>query len=240
MGFIDWLKRGFAAKKETKIAETKIENVSPVDLPPAPVAIPAKPIDIGSLAWYENLLKTAKLSDNEDERARVAWALRCITPNISRYKKIESMTGVPWPLIAAIHGLEASFKFDRYLGNGDRLDRKTVNVPSGRGPFASFEDGAIDALKYDGLTDVRDWTLEKMLQMAERYNGTGYLSMYKKGRLFFSPYIWSCTNVYPGRGKYVRDHVFDPDAKDDQVGVAAVLLKLQELGLMTTVANVVA
>ena len=61
----------------------------------------------------------------------------------SRYRAVSAKTGVPWPFIAVIHG---SQDWTGSLAQGDPWDRKSVHVPSGRGPFKSWEEAAIDAL----------------------------------------------------------------------------------------------
>lgn len=59
-----------------------------------------------------------------------------------------------------------------------------------------------------------------MLTVMEQYNGLGYA--YKNTP---SPYIWSGTDQYQ-KGKYIRDHVFDPNVVDKQLGVAGLILSL--------------
>lgn len=139
------------------------------------------------------------------------------------YEKIEQRTGVPWPLIAALHRRESDADFSTYLGNGEPLSRVTKLVPKGRGPFKSFADGAVDALRLDGLTSVSDWRLEKQLFFAEQYNGTGY-----NNRGLPSPYLWGLTNVQQ-RGKFTSDNRFNRNAMDTQPGVAAILAMIAEL-----------
>jgi len=141
----------------------------------------------------------------------------------SRYMGVELETDVPWMLIAALHMREASFDWDTYLGNGQPLDQVTTWVPEGRGPFDTWEDGAIDALQYDGLDEVIDWRLEKMLFNAEAYNGAGY---HNKG--LPSPYIWSLTNIQEP-GKYTSDGNFDPNHYDTQPGCAGLLYAINKL-----------
>src|SRR6185369_1832675 len=58
------------------------------------------------------------------------------------------------------------------------------------------------------------------LTMLEKYNGLGYAA---KG--VPSPYIWAGTNQYQS-GKYVRDHVYDPNAVDTQLGCAGLLIAM--------------
>lgn len=143
--------------------------------------------------------------------------------NKARYLGVEVETNVPWMLIAALHMREASFDFDTYLGNGQPLDQVTTLVPEGRGPFSTWEEGAIDAIQYDGLDQVIDWRLEKMLFHAEAYNGIGY---HNKG--LPSPYLWALTTIQEP-GKYTSDGDFDPSYLDTQPGVAGLLYAINRL-----------
>ena len=71
------------------------------------------------------------------------------------YQDIEKETGVPWWFIGGCHYREGDFSFQTYLGNGQSIYRRTTIVPIGRGPFATFKAGAIDALKISGLLQLR-------------------------------------------------------------------------------------
>ena len=142
------------------------------------------------------------------------------------YQLIEKKTGVPWTLIALTHLRESNNNFGTYLGNGQTLKRKTTIVPIGRGPFLgpnAFIDGAIDALKIDGLSSIKDWRLEKELYYCEIFNGAGY-----DGKGLPSPYLWGGTNIQKA-GKYTSDHVFNPNVWDTQPGCAPILARLAEL-----------
>lgn len=141
----------------------------------------------------------------------------------SRYEAIAQRTGVPWYMIAVLHRRESNADFRTYLGNGEPLNRVTRLVPRGRGPFSSFEDGAVDALRIDGLSSVKDWRLEKILYYTELFNGTGY-----NNRGLPSPYVWGGTNIQR-RGKYVADGKFDPRAMDVQPGTAPLLAAIDKL-----------
>jgi lysozyme family protein len=137
---------------------------------------------------------------------------------------------IPWEFIAVTHQREASGNFNTYLGNGQALNRKTTIVPKGRGPFSSWEEGAIDALLYAPpyAAKNKDWSVGGMLDKLEEYNGLGYRS---KG--VPSPYLWAGTDQYV-KGKYVRDHVYDPNHVDTQLGCAG-LLKFLGWGKKTSV-----
>jgi lysozyme family protein len=175
---------------------------------------------------YSYLYSTAKL----ENLSRVDWYVKRLLEGRSRYEAMQAKTGVPWILIGAIHAMEASFRWDAYLGNGDSLSKPTKNVPAGRGPFKTWEDGALDALAYDGLSGRASWSLEEVLYFAEKFNGMGYYGKLDvNGEVCNSPYLWSTTNHHR-RGKYIRDHVFDPAAIDDQCGVAAMFKRLEQVG----------
>ena len=131
------------------------------------------------------------------------------------YLQIEQATNVPWYMVAIIHRREGDGDFSTYLGNGQPLDKVTSIVPRGRGPFPTFAAGAIDALRMDGITSVKDWTLEKVLYWLTGFNGWGYWPRP-------SPYIWGGTSIQV-RGKYVSDHVYNPFAWDTQPGCAPLL-----------------
>ena len=142
---------------------------------------------------------------------------------------------IPWEFIAVAHNRESGGDFQTYLGNGQSLKKKTTIVPKGRGPFATWEEGAIDALLYAPPYAAKntDWSIGGTLTKLEEYNGLGYARMDKP-----SPYLWAGTNQY-SKGKYVADGKYDPDVVDQQLGVAG-LLKFMNYGSSTKVAPAVA
>ena len=142
-----------------------------------------------------------------------------------RYQAVEAKTGVPWFVIAVIHMRESSQSWTRSLAQGDPIDRVSVHVPAGRGPFTSWEDAAIDALAncHPFLAKKKNWSLGPALANLEAYNGLGYAS---KGRP--SPYLWAGTDQYTS-GKYVADGKYDPNHVDNQPGCAALLKEMQRL-----------
>ena len=144
------------------------------------------------------------------------------------YQAVELRTtsgraGVKWYHVAVLHRRESDADFDTYLGNGQWLHERTTLVPKGRGPFKTFVEGAVDALKIDGLTTVIDWRLEKILYYSEIYNGTGY-----SARGLPSPYIWGGTNIQKP-GKYIADRVFNARVWDTQPGCAPMLWMIAKL-----------
>lgn len=156
------------------------------------------------------------------EATRVAARLCAARP---RYQAVERETGVPWAAIAVIHEREASQDWRASLAQGDPWNRASIHVPAGRGPFASWEAAAIDALVKcpPFLARHKDWSIAAALTALETYNGIGYAA-----RGLPSPYVWSGTDQYRA-GKYVRDGVYDPGKIDPQLGCAALLIALMEL-----------
>lgn len=142
-----------------------------------------------------------------------------------RYQAASASTGVPWFVIAVIHERESSQRWDRSLGQGDPWNAVSTHVPAGRGPFASWEEAAIDALKVCGPYAAKwtDWSVGGTLTLLELYNGRGY---FNKG--IPSPYVWSGTDQYRS-GKYVSDGVFDPTAVDKQLGCAGLILAMKAI-----------
>ncbi len=142
-----------------------------------------------------------------------------------RYQAVSVKTGVPWFVIAVIHERESSQDWTGSLAQGDPWNRVSVHVPAGRGPFKSWEEAAIDALvncpPYAARN--RDWSIGGTLTRLEEYNGLGYAA-----RGIASPYIWSGTDQYIS-GKYVRDGVFDPNAVDQQLGCAGLLMAMMAI-----------
>jgi lysozyme family protein len=153
---------------------------------------------------------------------RIAQALIRRKP---RYEEVTRTTGVPWSVIAVLHQRESDADFATYLGNGEPLNRKTRLVPAGRGPFPTWEAGAIDALQIDGLDKVKEWTPERACYEIEKFNGFGYRNNHPEVK---SPYLWSFSNIYSS-GKYIADGHFSSSAVDKQCGAMPVLKRLTEL-----------
>lgn len=149
-----------------------------------------------------------------------AVATRLTSPAAkARYQTVSAKTNVPWWFIAVVHEREASQNWMTQLGQGDPLNKKSVHVPKGRGPFATWEDGAVDALTNCAPFAAKntDWSIGGSLAMLEKYNGLGYAN-----RGLPSPYIWAGTDQYT-KGKFTGDGVFSPNAVDKQLGCAGLL-----------------
>lgn len=155
-----------------------------------------------------------------------AAAKKLVAPSAkARYKAISQRLGgrVPWPVIAVIHDRECGGSWNGNLAQGDPWNRKSVNDPANRGPFDSFEDAAIDALTTCAphAANWTDWSNVGALLLLLQYNGDGYGDKP-------SPYLWGATNQYV-RGKFIRDHDYDPNYVDLQIGCAALLKIMAQL-----------
>lgn len=100
--------------------------------------------------WANLEIRPSRLSDAN------AIARKAINGKAT-YQQIERLTGVPWYFAALCHYRESNFDFDTYLGNGETLHRATTLVPKGRGPFATFVDGAVDAFRIENFVGAHDW-----------------------------------------------------------------------------------
>jgi lysozyme family protein len=166
--------------------------------------------------WDEMVIKPSRAAEME-QKARIIFACR------KEYLDIAASTQhMFWAHIGLLHLRESDCDFKTYLGNGDLLSRATIHVPKGRGPFSTFKEGALDALKIDGLLEISDWNVEKILYYCEVFNGGGYN---RKG--IPSPYLWGGTNIQV-IGKYIKDGVF-AKVWDTQPGCAPILAALMRL-----------
>lgn len=176
--------------------------------------------------WPEYAEQWDRMTVNAGRAAMFKSQAQFALDHKTRYQEIELASGVKWYHVAVLHRRESDANFLTYLGNGQSLNHRTTIEPKGRGPFigpAAFLDGAIDALKIDGLTAVKDWRIEKILYYCELFNGTGYA-----GKGLPSPYIWGGTNIQLP-GKYVADHDFDRRVMDPQPGCAPLLWMMGRL-----------
>src|SRR5713101_923542 len=182
----------------------------------------------GLRAQYQELFDSCEV---RPEHAHSAHALVTqIAANQSRYTEVGTPLIIPWYVIGVIHCMEGSLNFGTHLHNGDPLNARTVHVPAGRPPTGqppfTWEESALDALKFDHLADWRDWSIPGILYRLEEYNGFGYRTRHPE---ILTPYLWSFSNHYES-GKYVADGRFAPTAVSDQCGAAVLLRNMAEDG----------
>src|SRR6266403_1763651 len=175
---------------------------------------------------YSDLFNRCKIA--ADKMAEVEEMVQRILKYQNRYASIAAQSSVPWYVIAVIHNMECGLDFTKHLHNGDSLKRRTVNVPAGRPktgqPPFTFEVSALDALKYDKLTDWKDWSIGGICYTLEGFNGWGY-----RAHKINSPYLWSYSNLYTG-GKYVADNKWSGTAVSRQCGAAVILRSMSDHG----------
>jgi len=175
---------------------------------------------------YSDLFNRCKIAP--DNMAEVEEVVQRILQNKNRYALIAAQSTVPWYVIAVIHNMECGLDFTKHLHNGDSLKRRTVNVPAGRPktgqPPFTFEVSALDALKYDKLTEWNDWSIGGICYKLEGFNGWGY-----RARKINSPYLWSYSNLYTS-GKYVADNKWSGTAVSGQCGAAVILRRMSDRG----------
>lgn len=195
---------------------------------PESAANPVSPRGFQEERWHKASIRSSWAS-------RIDAAVDRYQRTKSRYRTIEKMRpnpSVPSRVIFVLHGRESTWSFRKHLHEGSPLTGRTRWVPKGRpksgSPPFTFEESAEDALYK--LKDMENWdwsNLESMLQNIETYNGLGYQRYHKDVP---SPYLWSGTSIYT-RGKYVADGRFSRVAIDKQIGCAAILKRMQELGV---------
>lgn len=143
----------------------------------------------------------------------------------ARYEIVSEKSGVPWFVIAGLHRMESDQNWQACLHNGEKIigtDKKTKLVPSGRGPFPTWEAAAIDALSIEWKPKA--WDLGSILEFCERYNGLGYRKHGVK-----SPYVYGFTTAYT-KGRYVKDGVWDANSIHKRPGIASMLKCLEDMG----------
>lgn len=184
--------------------------------------------------WSEDYQALWETMDIRPEwRSQADGMAKRIVAQQGKYAQAVDGTSIPWWFVAVAHALESSLDFTTHLHNGDPLSARTVQVPKGR-PAAGFPPftwiaSARDALVYEGLDKVTDWSLPDALYNWHRYNGVN--NEYKR-RKMPTPYLWSGSFHYV-KGKYVADGVFDPEKVSKQLGAAVLLKALVELGAVT-------
>lgn len=184
----------------------------------------------GTPAWYRAAFDLCTI--DAGYASAVAGSVKMVLAGKDRYLAVEKATGVPWYVIGCIHFKEASCNWSACLHNGEHIigtGRKTTIVPKGRGPFATWQEAAIDAMKGESLGKIKDWELGQMLMACEKYNGWGYQT--GAGKAENSPYLWSRSNINDDFGRYVADGKFDPSSGTNKTtGLAVIMKELEKMG----------
>jgi len=206
------------------------------------------PLTEAMRAEYEKRFSTCEVDPNR--KAEVEVVITRMMKARLRYDRVAAATGVPWFVIAAIHNMECSGRFDCHLHNGNPLSARTFDDPggrpikppvSGRLPY-SWEESAIDALEFDGFDVWREWSVAGTLFKLEAFNGFG-----PRNHGVPTPYLWAGSQHdlnHDGRidadelrysyhgGKYVKDHVWSEKAMSAQIGAAVLLRRMADQSLI--------
>jgi peptidoglycan hydrolase-like protein with peptidoglycan-binding domain len=130
--------------------------------------------------------------------------------------------------VGLIHQMESDRDFNTHLHNGDPLTARTSNEPighpSGGNPPFMWPESAADAIHYDKLDQVPQWTYERVAYELERFNGFRSRTEHHIN----TPYLWSGTTHYE-RGKFVRDNVWNDNFVSKQLGAMPILWHLVQL-----------
>ncbi len=205
-----------------------------------PVIPPSYPIPEQS-KMFEDLFNTMIIKRNQVDPATSKIIIANVQDRVNeivdqmfkyreRYQNVSGKypTKIRWYHIALLYKMESDEpmakvtpKFNKYMGNGQSLNKKTTIVPVGRGPFSSWEKGCWDAIELQGLHKITDWGVGNTLRILEGFNGTGYRKYYG----IQSPYLFSGSNHYHS-GKYVSDGNYNRKAVSSQIGVALYLKEI--------------
>jgi lysozyme family protein len=187
-------------------------------------------LEEGTRPWYRQAWKEIKFRPGYE--AKIEKSGKLILAGRSRYEDVAGIvygTSDVWWVDGIIHFMEASCDFKGVLHNGQKIigtGKKTTIVPKGRGPFNTWEESAVDALKHSSLGLITDFEIGNVFYSAERFNGTGYIV--GKAKADVSPYVWGLSNMNDGTGKYTSDGKYDPKASTlERAGVATNLKWLE-------------
>lgn len=175
---------------------------------------------------YEILWKTMIVSQNK----KLEIIVDRIISQKGQYESVEMASGVPWYMVACIHYMESSLDFKRQIYNGQRWNRETTLIPKGKGPWDSWHDSSVDAMKELNADMIKIfgnlflWDAATICYAFEKHNGWGYRKYHRHVK---SPYLWSYSNHYT-KGKYVADGKWSNDTISKQLGTMVIIKRLLE------------
>ena len=184
---------------------------------------------------YEELFASCKIRSSWFPKVQEI-AQTIISLRSHYYNAIEAQTTVPWWFVGILHYRESGFR-EAHLHNGDPLTARTVREPVGRplalpqnGRVYTFVESAVDALQLKDFDTADDRSIAAWIWRFEYWNGFGYAM-----RGINSEYLWNGTNHFGSglhQGMYMTDGRFDPNARSEQAGAAAILWYLYYKGLL--------
>ena len=189
------------------------------------VILKEKQISFGAMAEEYRILWDT-LNVRQSRIGEIDAVVDRIHGHEARYNTVAQATNIPWYVVAVIHYLESDLDFSVHLHNKDPLTGYTINEPTGRlkthEPPFTWEESAIDALTYDGLSAISDWSIEKIAYQLEAFNGFGYRRHHPNVK---SPYLWSFSNHYE-KGRYIGDRHWSEESVSDQCGAMVLICQM--------------
>lgn len=176
-------------------------------------------------AEYASLLPAMRVTQGRESQLenRAHAILNLAEHHKNEWADVVGKTGVPKLWGIASFERESSCDYSRSPAQGDRWDRRSVNVPRGLGPYPNWGASAVAAYKIDHLDEVKVWPWVRGSYEGELFNGFGPRN---HGR--HTGYLWSWSNIYTG-GKYVSDGVWNPSAFDEQCGMIPMMVAMLRL-----------
>lgn len=177
---------------------------------------------------YERILATMTVDPSRLREIDAAVDRLADDRHLPLYLREEALTNVPSAFLACLDEREDGADLSRALGQGDRWDRVSRNVPRGKGPFASKLEADVFYIRWDHLGDnTQPWSWPYICWKGEGWNGWGPRDYHRIN----TGYLWAGTNHYgraPNVGKYVKDGKWDGTVEDEQLGLIPVLKRLVE------------
>jgi len=175
---------------------------------------------------YQQLFDTMKIEDSDffDSQIKRIFNFK------DEYQAVEFETGVPWFVVSCIHALEAGLDFTKKIKNGQYWNKRTTWVPKGLGPWNSWHESSVEAMKMLNdkmkkiLGESFTWDVPAICYAFEYHNGWGYRKYHSHVK---SPYLWSMSNHYV-KGKYVADGKWDDNAVSKQIGAMVYIKEIME------------
>lgn len=176
---------------------------------------------------YKRRLAAMRITREREIDKRAAQLIRPAI--LERFLPVQDALRIPIVWMLCSFERESGMDFTRSPAQGDRWDRKSVNVPRGVGPFPSWEAAAIWSYKHDAIDQNSfPWTFAYCCYAWEKFNGFGY-----RAHARVSPYNFAGTDQYdPPSGKggrYAGDGNWQPSQVDTQLGCVPLALRCMQL-----------
>lgn len=179
---------------------------------------------------YKRLFSTCDI--RLERSAEVDALVDAVLDDRGHYHSVSGRLKIPWFIVAALHYADTERNFNVHLHNGDPLTDRTRHLPDGRPPEGeppfTWEESATDALRFRHFTQWDDWSIPGTLFLLESHDSWNYRLHHPET---LSPYLWNYSTHYQ-QGKYVADDTWSETAVASRCGVAVLLRRLAERGVL--------